>query len=120
MVEDKTNKLYTELMEYMRGIYPNVKGGTTYSEGKTKLPYVYFFILDNPTRSITLSNDEAVTNLVYQIEVYTESGGNQTRKMATDIRSFMIANGFNCRTFMRIQSSSNISRFVARYERLDV
>ena len=120
MVSDKTNKLFTELMNYMRSIYPNVLGGTSYNETKVKLPFVYFFILDEPTRSLTLGNDEAVVNVIYQIEVYTESGQNQTRKMAWDIRNFMIANGFNCRTFMPVQSSSNVSRFVGRYERLDV
>ena len=120
MVSDKTNKIYTELMEFMRSIYPNVSSGTSYNETKVKLPYVYFFLLDEPTRSITLGNDEAVVNLIYQIEVYSESGQNQTRKMAWDIRNFMIAQGFNCRTFMLIQSSSNVSRFVGRYERLDV
>lgn len=107
-------------MEYMRSIYSNVTGGQSYKEGKVQLPYVYFFLLDEPTRSITLSNDEAVVSLNYQIEVYTESGQSQARKMAWDIRNFMIAQGFNCRTFMPIQSSSNVSRFVGRYERLDV
>lgn len=120
MVNDKTNKIYTELIEYMRGIYPNVSGGTSYNESKVKLPYIYFFLLDEPTRSLTLGNDEAVVNLIYQIEVYSESGQSQTRKMAQDIRNFMVANGFNCRTFRPIQSSSNVSRFVGRYERLDV
>lgn len=120
MVSDKSNQIYTDLMEYMRDIYPNVKGGTSYNETKVKLPYIYFFLLDEITGATTLSNTEDAVSLSYQIEVYTDAGMNQTRKMAQDIRTFMIEQGFICRTFTPIQTASNVSRFVGRYERLDV
>ena len=107
-------------MEFLKGIYPNVKSGTTYNETKVKLPYVYFFMFDCSTGATTLSNTEDAVNLGYQIEVYTDAGLNHARKISSDIRAFMINEGFTCRDFIPIQSASNVSRFVARYVRLDV
>ena len=120
MVKDETNKIYTELMEYMKSIYPNIKGGQKYNENNVKLPYVYFFMLDMPTRLSDLSNNEVGVNQTYQIEVYTTEEMNQAKKMATDIRNYMISLGFRCQNFMPIQTPSNVSRFVGRYERLNV
>lgn len=119
MVEDKHNKIYTELLTYMRNIYPNFYGGSTYDE-KCKLPYMYFSQIDGATGITTLSNTEDGINLAFQIEIYTDNGINMARKMSNDIRSFMIENGFRCRNFMPLQSLTNVSRFVGRYERLDV
>lgn len=120
MVTDKTNQIYTELYQYMKSLYPKLKGGTTYDDSEVKLPYLYFYQLDAPTRLSDLSNNEVGVNLAFQVEIYTDLGSNQARKMAGEARAFMISNGFKCRNYMPIQASSNVSRFVARYERLDV
>lgn len=120
MVEDKNNKIYTELYDYMKSLYPSLKGGTSLEDTPTKLPYLYFFQLDAPTRLTTLSNTEDGINLAFQIEIYTKGGKNEARKMANDVRAFMIEEGFRCRNFLPIQDTSNVSRFVGRYERLDV
>ena len=120
MVSDKHTKIYTELFNYMKSLYPSLKGGTTYDEGSVKLPYMYFFQLDGSTRLTDLSNNEVGINLAFQIEVYTDQGTSQARKMANDIRAHMIQEGFRCRNFMPIINGSKVSRFVARYERLDV
>lgn len=107
-------------MEYLKDTYPKISGGQNYNENKVKLPYVYFFLGDMPTALDDLSNNEVGVKPMYQIEVYTDQGMNQARKIATDVRTFMIQNGFKCRNFMPIQSTSNVSRFVGRYVRLDV
>ena len=120
MVTDKQNKIYTELMDYMKDIYPQIKGGTTYDENKVKLPYLYFFQIDGSTKLMDLSNNEVGVNLAFQIEVYSTDGKDKTRKMANSVRAFMIENGFRCKPFMPYQSSSNVSRFIMRFERLDV
>ena len=120
MVSDKTNKIYTELYEYMKNEYPTLKGGQTYDEGKVKLPFMHFFQLDAPTKLTDLSNNEVGVNLAYQIDVYNNQGVNQVREMSNKIRSYMISQGFRCKNFMPIINGSNVSRFVARYERLDV
>ena len=120
MVSDKNNQIFTDLYEYMKCIYPKLKAGTVYRENQVKLPFMYFYQLDSPTKLTTLSNTEDGINLAFQIEVYTDLGTNEARKMATEIRSWMIEQGFRCRNFMPIISTSNVSRFVARYERLDV
>ena len=120
MVKDKTNQIYTELYNYMKSLYPSLKGGTTYNENEVKLPFMYFYLLDAPTKLTDLSNNEVGINLAFQIEVYTDKGSSQARKMANEIRQYMISQGFRCRNFMPIPSPSNVSRFVGRYERLDV
>ena len=120
MVKDKHNQIYTELYDYMKSLYPSLKGGTTFNENDPQLPFLYFFQIDGSTKLTTLSNTEDGINLAYQIEVYTKDGKNNARKMANDIRTFMIQEGFRCRTFMPIEGSSNVSRFVTRFERLDV
>ena len=119
MVEDKSNKIYTELLEYMRSIYPSLNGGTTFSE-KSKLPFMHFVLLDAPTKLTTLSNTEDGVNLAIQIDIYSDGGMNLAKKMSYEVRNYMMENGFRCRTFMPIVQPSNVSRFVARYERLDV
>lgn len=119
MVEDKTNKIYTELLNHMKDLYPNLNGGQTFSE-KSKLPYMHFVFLDAPTRLTTLSNTEDGVNLAFQIDIYSDSGMNMARKMSTSIRDYMVSEGFRCRTFRPIVQPTNISRFVGRYERLDV
>ena len=120
MVQDKHNQIYTELITYMREINPNMAGGTTYSDG-VKLPYLYFHQIDGSTELTTLSNTEDGINLAFQIEIYTSEGINMARKYANDVREFMIENSFRCRNFMPLTASSTkVSRFVARYERLDV
>lgn len=120
MVADKNNQIYTELIQYLKGIYPVLYSGTGYPSSIPKFPYVYFYQLDAPTRLTTLSNTEDGVNLAFQIEVYTDNGMNKARKISNDIRTYMIEDGFKCRTFMPIQDPSNVSRFVGRYERLDV
>lgn len=118
MVKDKNNKIFNDLITYMRTIYPTLKGGE-YQE-KPQLPYLYFTQIDGSTRDVTLSNTEVSVNLCFQVEMYTDLGMNMARKMATDVRAYMIENGFRCINFMPMNSFSNVSRFVARYERLDV
>lgn len=120
MVSDKTNRIFTELLEYLREIYPKVYGGQSYNETNVKLPYVYFFMGDMPTTLVDLSNNEVGVSPMYQIEVYTDKGLNEARKMSMDVRSFMTSNGFRCRTFTPSQLPTNVSRFIGRYERLDV
>lgn len=120
MVKDKTNEIYTGLIEYLREIYPKLKCGQTYNENEVNFPFVYFFLLDEPTKLTTLSRTEDGVNLVYQIEVYTKDGGNNARKIAHDVRTYMVSQGFLVRNFMPIPSPSNVSRFVGRYERLTV
>ena len=119
MVEDTHNKTYTELSTYMKTLYPALNCGTEY-EIESNLPYLYFYQMDAPTKDTTLSNTEESVMVSYQIEIYTNTGMNDARKMSNDVRSYMIAQGFKCRTFRPIQSPSNVSRFVARYERLEV
>lgn len=119
MVEDTHNKTYTELSTYMQAIYPYLNCGTEY-ETEDDLPYLYFYQIDATTKDTTLSNTEESVNVAYQIEIYTNSGMNDARSIANDVRNYMIGQGFMCRTFRPIQSPSNVSRFVARYERLEV
>lgn len=119
MVEDKSNKIYTELLEYMKSIYPSLNGGTAFSE-KSKLPYMHFVLLDAPTKLTTLSNTEDGVNLAIQIDIYSNEGMNSAKKMSYAVREHMLENGFHCRTFMPIVQPTNVSRFVGRYERLDV
>lgn len=118
MVKDKNNKIFDNLITYMRTIYPSLKGGE-YQENP-KLPYMYFTQIDGSTRDTTLSNTEESINLAFQIEIYTDMGMNYARKMANDVREYMIKDGFRCKNFMPMNTFSNVSRFVARYERLDV
>ena len=120
MVSDKHNKIYDGLVEYLLGIYPKLYSGTEYDENKPKFPYMYFFQVDAPTRLTTLSNTEDGVNLVFQIEVYSNKGEYEARKIANDIRAYMIQDGFHCRTFMPIKTGSSVSRFVTRFDRLDV
>ncbi len=120
MVSDKNNEIYTELYEYMKDLYPTLKGGSTYEEGKTKLPFMFFFQLDAPTQLTDLSNNEVGVNLAFQIDIYTNQGTNKAREMANEVRKHMISKGFKCRNFMPIINGSNVSRFVSRYVRLDV
>ena len=119
MVSDKHNQIYTELFNYMKSIYPALHGGTNYRDGESKLPYLYFFQLDAPTRLTTLSNTEDGISLGFQIEIYSDKE-NTSRIMSNSVREYMIEQGFRCRGFRPIQSASNVSRFVGRYERLDV
>lgn len=119
MVQDKNNKIYTELIEYLRDDYPSIHGGQK-SDSPTRLPYIYFFQIDGDTRLTTLSNTEDGINLAFQIEVYSDNGREDARKIANSVREFMIADGFKCRAFRPDQSSSNVSRFITRFERLDV
>lgn len=107
-------------METLKINYPKIKGGSVYNENKSSFPFVYFFQLDAPTALTTLSNTEDGVNLAFQIEVYTDMGVNYARKIATDIRTFMISEGFLCKNFMPIITGSNVSRFVTRFGRLDV
>ena len=120
MVSDKHNQIYTALYNYMKKIYPTINGSTVYNENISSFPYLYFFQIDGSTRLTTLSNTEDGINLAFQIDIYTNKGQNQARKMANDVRNHMIQNGFRCRTFMPVNETSNVSRFVGRYERLDV
>ena len=120
MVKDKHNQIYTELITYMREIYPSLKGGTVYDENQPKLPFLYFYQIDGSTRLTTLSNTEDGINLAFQIEIYTKDGMNKAREMANSVREFMISKGFRCRAFLPMDGKSNVSRFVGRYERLDV
>lgn len=120
MVKDKNNQIYTELMGVMKANYPNLEGGQTYPNSAPKFPYLYFFQIDAPTVLRTLSNTEDGVHLAFQIEIYTDKGGNEARKMANDVRAYMIGEGFECRTFMPSQQPSNVSRFVTRFSRLDV
>lgn len=119
MVTDKNNKIYTELMEFLKSEYPKIDGGTK-SEAPPTLPYVYFFQLDGRTRLTTLSNTEDGVTLAFQIEIYSDKGMNDARKIANSVRGYMIADGFRCRRFSPDQNSSNVSRFVTRFQRLDV
>lgn len=120
MVEDKTNKIYNDLSIYMKSLYPNLKTGQNYNENDVKIPYMYFYLLDAPTALDDLSNNEVGVKLAFQIETYTDGNMNQARKMASEIRSFMRTLGFRCITFRPIETPTNVKRFVARYERLDV
>ena len=120
MVKDNTNQVYTELIQYLKGIYPQISGGTNYPEKLPSFPYLYFFQIDAPTALTTLSNTEEGIRSAYQIEIYTDTGMNKARKIANDVRLYMISNGFTCRTFMPVNAPSNVSRFVTRFNRLDV
>lgn len=119
MVEDKNNKIFTELTEHIKSLYPKLNTGSNYNE-KVKLPFMHFYQFDGTTALVDLSNNEVGVNLAFQIDVYNDTGMNLARKISDDIRLYMIQNGFRCRTFMPMYSSSNVSRFVARYARLDV
>lgn len=107
-------------MEYLRSIYPKIYSGQNYDENQPKFPYVHFFLGDMPTALDDLSNNEVGVKPMYQIDIYTNAGQNQARKIAMDVRTFMISNGFKCRNFMPIINGSNVSRFVSRYVRLEV
>jgi hypothetical protein len=120
MVKDNHNKVYTELMTYLKGLYPDIVGSTVYSETAPKFPYVYFFLVDAPTALTTLSRTEDGINTSYQIEVYSDKGSSTTRKISNSIRAFMVGQGFICRRFRPIERGSAISQFISIYERLDV
>lgn len=120
MVKDKTNQVYTELIQYLKGIYPQISSGTNYPEKYPSFPYLYFFQIDAPTALTTLSNTEDGIRSAYQIEVYTDTGMSKARKIANDVRLYMISNGFTCKTFMPANAPSNVSRFITRFNRLDV
>ena len=119
MVSDKNNKIYTELITHMKSLYPTITSSTVLPDTAPKFPFLYFFQIDGSTRGTTLSNTEDVINLAFQIEIYSDKGINLARKISNDVREYMISEGFRCRTFNPIQNSS-VSRFVGRYERLDV
>ena len=106
-------------MEYLREEYSPIYGGQK-SDSAPKLPYVYFFQIDGATELTTLSDTEDGISLAFQIEVYTDKGMNEARKIANSIRTYMIQNSFKCRTFIPDQSSLNVSRFLTRFRRLDV
>ena len=121
MVTDKVNQIYTDLMEYLESIYPNIKGSQKYADKAPSYPYVYMYQIDGSTQEVTLSNTEEAVNLAFQIEVYSNKGDTITRKISTDIKNYMMTvEGFKCRTFLPAQNNGNISRFVSRYDRLDV
>ena len=120
MVQDKNNKIYTELLQSMKVIYPALNGGTVLPDEPPKFPYMYFKQIDGATRLTTLSNTEDGINLAFQIEVYTDKGMNLARKISNSIREYMVSEGFRVRVFNPLQTGSNVSRFVGRYERLDV
>lgn len=120
MVADRHNKVYTELLTYLKTIYPDIKGGTTFNESNAKLPYMYFFLIDEPTVLTTLSQTEDGVDTSYQIEIYSDKGTDYTRRVSSAVREFMISHGFICQRFRPIQRASSISRFVAIYSRLDV
>lgn len=120
IVKDNTNKVYTELSEHIKALYPTLKSGQTYSEN-VKLPYMYFTSFDGTTALSDLSNNEVARNVAYQIEVYSDTGLNFARKISNDIREYMIGQGYRCRAFLPLDSQdSKVSRFVSRYARLDV
>lgn len=120
MVKDSHNRVYTELMTYLKEKYPGIEGGTVYSETAPTFPYVFFFLVDAPTALTTLSQTEDGIASSYQIEVYSNKGMNTSRKISYSIREFMVDKGFLCRRFRPIERGSDISRFVAIYYRLDV
>lgn len=120
MVKDSHNKVYTELMTYLKDLYPKLVGSTEYNESAPSFPYVYFFLVDAPTALTTLSQTEDGVDSSYQIEVYSNKGGNESRKISYSIRAFMVEKGFICRRFRPIERGSAISRFVSIYSRLDV
>lgn len=120
MVSDKHNQIYTDLLNHMKSIYPKLKGGTKYDGNEPKFPYLYFYQIDGTTRLTTLSNTEDGISLVFQIEIYTKGGDNEARKMANEVRAYMISQGFRCMNFIPMQGNSDVSRFVMRYGRLDV
>ena len=120
MVKDSHNKVYTELMTYLKGLYPDIVGSTVYNEQAPRFPYVYFFLVDSPTALTTLSQTEDGVDTSYQIEVYTDEGGNTARKISNSVRLFMTDQGFVCRRFRPIERNSAISQFVSIYNRLDV
>lgn len=120
MVQDKHNQVFNDLITYLKTVYPDIKGGTTFSDSPTHFPYLYFFLVDAPTALTTLSQTEDGVSTSYQIEAYSDKGTNQCRKIANTVRQYMIDNGFQCRRFKAIQRASDISRFVMIFDRLDV
>lgn len=120
MVKDSHNKVYTDLMTYLEGLYPGIKGSTVYSESAPKFPYVYFFLVDAPTALTTLSRTEDGVDTSYQIEVFSDKGSSTARKISNSVRTFMVEQGFICKRFRPIERSSAISQFVSIYNRLDV
>lgn len=120
MVKDKNNQIYTGLMEYMKDIYPKLKSSQTYPDSPPSFPYLYFFQIDSPTALRTLSNTEDGVHLSFQIELYSDKGMNEARKMADDVREYMISEGFECKRHMPSQVPSNSSRFITVFYRLDV
>ena len=120
MVADNHNKVYNDLITYLKTKYPDITGSTVYSETAPKFPYLYFFLVDAQTRLTTLSQTEDGVGVAYQIEVYSDKGSNITRKISYTIREYMINQGFKCDRFRPIERGSAISRFVSIYSRLDV
>lgn len=120
MVKDKHNQVYNDLLTYLKTLYPKIAGSTVYSEDAPSFPYMYFFLVDAPTALTTLSQTEDGVRPSYQVEIYSNKGSNETRKISYSVRAFMVENGFICRRFRPIERGSAISRFVSIYERLDV
>ena len=42
MVKDSHNKVYSELMDFLKEKYPKIEGSTEYNEDAPHFPYVYF------------------------------------------------------------------------------
>lgn len=120
MVKDSHNKVYSELMDFLKEKYPKIEGSTEYSEDAPHFPYVYFFLVDQPTALTTLSQTEDGVDTSYQIEVYTNKGGYEARKISNTVRQYMTERGFICKRFRPIARSSAISQFVMIYNRLEV
>ena len=120
MVKDKTNQIYTELTQAIKDSFPKLSSGMTYPEKPPTFPYLYFFQIDAPTALRTLSNTEDGVHLAFQIELYSDKGMNDARKIANEVRTYMIGEGFECKAFMPSQVPSNVSRFITRFSRLDV
>ena len=120
MVEDRTNQVFTDLLQYLESYYSNISGGTAYPDKAPSFPYLYFFQLDASTALTTLSNTEDGVDTAYQIEVYSDKSMNHARKIANTVREYMIGEGYRCINFMPSQAPTSVKRFVMRYGRLDV
>ena len=118
MVSDTNNKTYTELMVYLKTLFPNIDGSQKLNTDPAKFPFCFFFQIDSMTTGQTLSVTEDVIRVAYQIDIYSKKSMDEARKITDAVRRWMIEHGFKC-IGSRPLDFDTPYRFVSRYQRLE-
>ena len=118
MVSDSNNRVYTELLDYLKTI-GKIDGGQIYDAKKAKFPFMHFLQIDTATSKQTLSQTEDVIRVLYQVDVYSTKSMDEARKISYRIRVWMIEHGFIC-IGQRPWTLESPFRFISRFQRLEV